>query len=84
MPDLIIRPPTPDTCGNCRFGEPVRDGALGTVQIGVLECHGAPPTPTVVGMGPTGPAVALMRPRLEAKEPACSLWKPKLPAIVDA
>lgn len=75
MADHIIRPPLIETCGNCRFGQPVRDGIGGAVQLGVVECHGTPPTPCIAGMSANGPAVVLMRPRLESKEPACGLWK---------
>ncbi len=60
------------TCGNCRF----RQNVVEDLQI--LECHGLPPTPVIMGMGQTGPAVGLLRPRLPRTEKACALHKPDL------
>lgn len=70
--------PVPDTCGNCRYGH--------TVQLGMTECHGVPPTPVVLGFGQnlagqTGAQIELLRARLPSDEAACALHKPKAPVI---
>lgn len=67
----IIIPPTPNSCGNCKFG--VR------IELGVVECHGLPPTPVVMGQGPGGIATGLLRARLPGNEPGCALWTSKMP-----
>lgn len=77
MPDHIIRPAMPDTCGNCKFGQTVVD------DFKIVECHGAPPTPAIMGMGAQGPAVGLLRARLPRVEKACALWKLRLETLAN-
>jgi hypothetical protein len=40
-----------------------------------VECRGLPPVPVMMGMGPQGPAIGLMRPNVERKLEACALFK---------
>lgn len=65
-----------ERCGNCRFAMPIVE------DLAIIECRGAPPTPAVMGMGPNGPAVGLLRARLPRIEKACALWKLKSSVIV--
>ena len=60
------------TCGACKYGRPFREGIAFSMEA--VECYGAPPTPGVAGMTPTGPAVIMMRPRPRKTEPACALF----------
>jgi len=71
---LIIAEPA--RCGNCHFAQTIKE------DLSACECHGAPPTPAIMGMGPGGPVVGLLRPRLPRAEPACALWKQKLAVSV--
>lgn len=64
-------PPPFNNCGNCEFAQTVKE------DLKVVECHGAPPTPAIMGMGPQGPAVGLLRPRLPRSEAACALHRRK-------
>lgn len=80
MGETIIRPSVVPTCGNCNYGHPFREG-LATVA-GASECFGVPPTPVIMGQGPGGAAIGLMRPRVANTERACALWKLKL-AVID-
>lgn len=73
MTDTLIRPRLP-TCGDCRFGK--------TINIGLTECWGLPPTPVVIGVGRNlagqGEAqIELLRPRLAATTAGCALHEPK-------
>ena len=45
------------------------------------ECHGVPPTPVVLGMGPQGPAIAVLRARIPSTTPACALHRRKAAII---
>lgn len=69
--DRIIRPTVPKTCGSCEFGVTIKE------DLKITECHGAPPTPAIMGMGPSGPAVGLLRARLPRTEKGCALWAQK-------
>ena len=55
-------------CGNCMFGDLVKE------DLTMVECHGAPPTPVVMGMGPQGPAIGILWPRLPRAFKSCALW----------
>lgn len=62
------------TCGTCQFGK--------TVQLGIAECWGLPPTPVVLGGKPNMAGqiemhVELMRPRQDARTAGCALWREK-------
>lgn len=63
------KPSADERCGNCKFAMPIPE------DLKVIECRGAPPTPAIMGMGPNGPAVGLLRARLPRAEKACALWK---------
>lgn len=64
------------TCGNCAFSRVVKE------DFTLRECHGSPPSCAIAGMGPQGPAVMVLWPRLKSTEPACALHKRAL--AVDA
>lgn len=66
----------PATCGNCHFGHPFREGLQ--IVPNAVECYGVPPTPVIMGQGPQGAAVGLMRPRLNKAEQPCAVWRSKL------
>jgi hypothetical protein len=63
-------------CGNCEFAHMVPE------DFKVIECRGLPPTPAIVGMGPNGPAIAVLRPRLPRSEAGCALHRKK-PTIIN-
>lgn len=63
-------------CGNCHFGKVFREGLA--VVTGASECWGSPPIPVIMGQGPGGAAIGLMRPRVPNTDDACALWKLKL------
>lgn len=65
-----------ERCSNCRYAHPIVE------DLTIIECHGIPPTPCVMGMTPNGPAVGILRPRLPRAEPSCSLWKFKSAVII--
>lgn len=67
---------TPETCGTCKFRNPIPN------DLKVSECYGLPPTPIPVGMGPQGPIIGGAVPRIELTRPACSLYKLKGPSLV--
>lgn len=75
-PDMPA-PSTTETgprCGNCAFGRPVNG------QTAIIECHGLPPTPILMGfqqdaLGRPNPNIALMFPRVPANEARCALWQ---------
>lgn len=72
-------PPTlfaADTCSNCKFGQTIKE------DLTIVECHGVPPTPVIMGMSPQGPAVSILRCRLPRAEPGCALWKLR-PSVAD-
>lgn len=59
---------TPALCGNCAFGQTIKE------DLKVVECRGMPPTPVIMGMGPQGPAIGLLRARMDRAERACALY----------
>ena len=71
MSDLIIGAAAIPRCGNCHFAATIQE------DLQAIECRGAPPTPAIMGMGPNGPAVGLLRARLPRAESGCALWKLK-------
>lgn len=76
----VLLRPTPSvalpTCGTCHYGRVVREGLA--IVPNATECGGVPPTPVIMGQGPGGAAIGLMRPRMSKTEPACALHRPKL------
>lgn len=71
----LLSTTTVECCGSCRFAQAVPE------DLKVIECRGVPPTPAIMGMGPNGPAVGLLRARLPRTEKACALWKLKLQVL---
>ena len=78
MPNLLPTPVVNGTtlpiigahnCGNCNFGDMLKE------DLTMVECHGAPPTPVILGMGPQGPAIGILWPRLPRSMRSCALWK---------
>lgn len=61
-----------ETCGNCLFGTTVPE------DLSIVECHGVPPTPCIIGMTAQGPSVVMMRCRLPRAEPGCALHRKQL------
>ena len=74
---LVARPgPDAEVCGRCRFSHVIPE------NIEVIECHGVPPTPVVIGgkpniAGQVQLGVELLRARLPWAEAGCALWKVK-------
>ncbi len=69
----LIQPPL---CGNCAFAETVKE------DLNLVQCEGAPPTPVILGMGPQGPVVNILYPRVIRAHKPCALWKRKEAAAV--
>lgn len=74
---LITRAEAEKNCGSCFYGHDFREGPLMPVVANAIECRGIPPTPVIMGQGPNGAAVGLMRPRIAKTEPGCALWREK-------
>lgn len=70
---------TEPCCGNCRFGHkmpaPADNLALASQLVNKRYCRGAPPSGLVVN----GQIVSF-RPTMDAEEPACALWQPRIDA----
>lgn len=67
-------------CGTCKWG------VLKPETLDMVECHGAPPTPVVLGvsrdaLGREGPYVQPMWPGMPTKQPGCSLHAVKLALV---
>lgn len=71
-PDAIDKATAPSpTCGNCKYAK--------RLDLQMIECHGVPPTPVVMGatqgaFGKVSLNIELMRARLSVNELPCALW----------
>lgn len=65
-PPVTLLQPDP-VCGNCAYGP--------RINVGTIECWGAPPVPVITGVSPAGPMVSVLRPNMPASTPPCALWK---------
>ena len=67
-------------CGTCVHG------VMNPQAMDLLDCHGVPPTPVVMGMahGPQGAGVnvQLLRPQVMKTTRACSLHKTRLAGLM--
>lgn len=64
-----------NTCGQCKFGKPVPN------ELGKRFCFGAPPAPIAMPVRqPTGMqiGVQMIRPVVDVKEEACSLFQQRI------
>lgn len=73
---LVMEPPEAETCGNCHYGK------LFPQRLGIVECWGAPPVPTVIGgrpglAGQVEMTVELLRPQIDSRCSGCALWRAK-------
>lgn len=70
-----------ETCGTCAWA------VMNPQQIGMFVCHGAPPTPAVLGvtqdaLGRPQVQIECLRPNVLVATRACSVHKPKIALVM--